>query len=118
MKQLTNQVNRLLHSNRGETLLESIVSMFILSIFVVTITTMLITAMRITNNSTVNAKAIQDVSINPMIVDETHFDEDDWIEDKIEFTFKVGVGGTEYIVEHDVMTYDHEGLKTFAPKRE
>lgn len=61
MKILIQRIKRIIRSNKGETIVESIVSLLILSILLLAVTTIIQTALRMTSVSIQNAKETQDL---------------------------------------------------------
>lgn len=61
MKILIQRIKKIIRSNKGETIVESIVSLLILSILMLAVTTIIQTALKMTSVSIQNAKETQDV---------------------------------------------------------
>jgi len=97
--------------NKGETLMESLVSIILYALFMTVITGMINISLRITNSSTAGADIIQQ-GINPVILSDYGEDYDKW---KIFFTDK----NKKYIsTRHYVRLNKNQGLVAFTPQEE
>lgn len=106
MKMWIQKTKKIIRSNKGETLVESIVSLLVLSILLFAVTTMIQTALRITSASTQTAKGIQD-TLNIVIRSEYS----DSVPDQITFTASgFGISAT-----HDIILNKDGGIIAFAP---
>ena len=73
MKQLTNKIKHIISSDKGETLIETVVSMIIFVVSMLTISSMVNTALKITESTTQKATLFQEKTINPAVL--SNFDE-------------------------------------------
>jgi len=64
MKSLKDSIKKVLRSNRGETLVEAIVSILLLAILMTTVTAMIQTSLRLTANSMRDAEELQSDTFN------------------------------------------------------
>ena len=105
------KIKKMLSSNRGESLVESLVSLAVLTVLLVAIGLIIHTALRMTSISSVEATRTQEQVINPAI--STEFGDDETGE--ITFSFRFGVGTPLINVTHDVKIYEEEGVIAFSP---
>lgn len=70
MINLINKIKIVLQNRKGETLTESVASLFVFSILMLAVATMISLSLRITGNSTESAKINQEKFINPIIHEE------------------------------------------------
>ena len=68
MKRSIRKIRKTIRSNKGEMLLESIVSLLILSILLVSVAVTIQTALRITGISLQEAQETQETRINPLVL--------------------------------------------------
>jgi uncharacterized protein (UPF0333 family) len=108
MKILIQKIKKILHSNKGETLIESIASLLVLTVLIAAISTMINFSLRITSDATRNARAMQD-TVNEVIWEEPG--------DSLEITFTfIDSGGIAISASHDVEFNEHGGIRAFYPQ--
>jgi len=106
MKTPIRKIKRLLISKKGETIVESIVSIFIMTVLLVSVTSMIQIALRTTSSSIKEAKRVQEEIINPLI-------SSGGSGNMVTLTFKIpGLPD----VTHNVVLSANEGIIAFAPE--
>ena len=108
MKSLMFKIKKRLRSNRGETLVEAIISILLLAILMTTVTLMIQTSLRLTANSMQDAERIQNETFNPAIFN-NHGD-DDLSDGTITFLYSYRpVGALDPIygnAKHDIQIFE------------
>ena len=102
-----------LTNNKGETLIESIVSILIFTVLIASVTMMILLSLRITHRGTDLATGIQNEFNQVMAHDE---DDSEGLEE-IEFTINWN-GNIIGIVEQEVEMFEHGAFRTFSPVTE
>ena len=92
-------------NNKGESLIETIVSMIMFGIYMIAITGIINTALGITRTSTKNAETVQKTIINPAILEENY-----------DFTGTVTFSGGGISASHTINIYDDSGIIAFMPE--
>lgn len=110
MKTLIQRIKKTIRSNKGETIMEGIVSLLVLSILLLVVTTMIQTALRMTSVSIQNAKESQDV-FNDVALSEYSDSE------SAEITFSFSFSGTSMSAAHDIIVNKDGGIIAFAPPK-
>jgi len=115
MKISIQTIKKIFRSNKGETLVESIVSLLILSILLLAVTTMIQTALRMTSASAQKARGVQEDTVNPVILADYRDSEND-----VAITFEATAIEGEYNIEakHNVVFNQDGGLIAFSPAEE
>ena len=70
MKTLRTKLKEIFGNNKGESLIESLVSVFVLALLVVTITGIVQVSLRMSNRAIENAETMQEDVFNPLLGDE------------------------------------------------
>jgi len=109
-QELFRRIKELIGSDRGETLVESIVSVFIMGILFTTIAMMIVTSFRMTNTSVERAEENQEEFVNPLVLTE-------FAGDIIDITFMIG-GIDGIIATHQVVFSAENGILAFSPDLE
>jgi competence protein ComGC len=114
MKKLIHKFRKALRSNRGETIMESLASLFLMSILLMAITMMIQTSQQMTIVATTTATDVQENIINSAILGDYDGDK------PLVVTLKNAVPDAgAYIVNisasHQVRFTDEGGVVAFAP---
>lgn len=115
MKMWIRRIKKIIRSNKGETLMETIVSLIILSILLLAVTTMIQTALRMTSISIQNAEGTQD-NVNFVILSEYTLSEYSDSGELAEITFTVS--GMGISASHDIILNKEGNIIAFTPKEE
>jgi len=115
MKISIQTIKKIFRSNKGETLVESIVSLLILSVLLLAVTTMIQTALRMTSASAQKARGMQEDTVNPVILADYRDSEND-----VAITFEATAIEGEHNIEakHNVVFNQDGGLIAFSPAEE
>ena len=112
MNTLIRRAKKIFRSKKGETLMESIVSMLVLSVLLAAITMMILTALKFTNTLTQRATTMQEEKINPAVLLSKTTGSGE-----ITFTAASDApdAATDISAKHNVRVYDDDGIIAFAP---
>lgn len=100
-----------LGSAKGESLIESVISLLILSILMLAVAAILTTSLNITVRAVGNATALQEDTVNTIIMS----DLSDGEEGDIAFRFEDAASGIDIFSTHEIMCTDDE-IFAFEPK--
>lgn len=114
MRILIRGIKKILRSQKGELLVESLVSLAILSILLTTVTAMVQFSLRVTYNTTQNAMAQQEDILNPIIWTDYDGSSPTVTAAKITFTETLVTDGIEAF--HDVYFNTDGGFIAFTPQ--
>jgi len=115
MKKQIHKIKRILCSNKGETIMESIASLLILSILLMAVTMMIQTAQQLTAMSTTTATDVQENTINSAILGD-YDGEKNLIITLENAESSVGAYEVNMTASHAVIFTDDSGVVAFAPK--
>ena len=107
MKESLQRIKKNITDSKGETLMESIISLLILSVLLVAVATMIQAALGLTNSLTQRANSTQEDTINPVILT----DYSNSITNSIIFFAEDG----SISAAHDVLVFNEDGLVGFSP---
>lgn len=117
MKKWIDKFIKILHQNKGETLMEIIVSLFVLSILLLVVTTMIQTALRMTSALTQSAKETQESVMNPVMwsdyTDIANYSDSN----VVHITFSYEINGETKIARHEVEFNVVDGVIAFSPRK-
>ena len=105
MKRLICKSKKIINSNKGESIIESVTALLVLSILLISITMMIQTSLKMTGSSIQNANETQEKDINPLMVSEYNSSEE------ISITFTAA--GIE--AGHKVIFNKDNEIRAFAP---
>ena len=112
MKSLILRIKKVLRTNKGETLMEAIVSILLLAILLTTITAMIRSSLNMTANIMQEAQRVQEELINPAFlatIDPANLDADE-----VSFTFTAS--SIVMTASHDVLVFDNtDNISAFYP---
>ncbi|MCL2719528.1 MAG: prepilin-type N-terminal cleavage/methylation domain-containing protein [Lachnospiraceae bacterium] len=120
----TLRTKKMFCSNKGESLIESVISLFILSILILAVTSIIQVSLRMSNRSIANAAVMQENVLNPLLRSE--FD-GDGIVGAVTFNFVPTSGNTDPPVDNffefdaiaisqNALIYNQGGLWAFSPQ--
>ena len=110
------KIKAIFNSNKGESLVESVISILIFSVLLLTITLTIQTALLITANATQGANTAQD-NVNSIITDLPPQAHNASITFNFEYTL-VGETDSKILspVTHNVNTINENGFRAFRPR--
>lgn len=110
MKKWIHKIKKTLLSTEGESLAESIASLFVFLVLLLAVTIMIKTSLKITSTSILDAKKMQENIVNPVILSDISNGR------RYNITFSNSASGIQIHAEHKVVLRNNSGIIAFDPE--